>query len=94
MMSSEGSPDLWWDLLLGQKRENDRATNERMIHGFTRIVSANLSPGLDRGEEAEQPGGSDNKQNVLIDFFFIFFYCCKISIVMANNISQMSKKAK
>lgn len=63
-----------------------------MIHGFTRVVSANLSPGLDRGEEAEQPGGSNNKQNVLIDLFF--FYCCKISIVMTNNISQMSKKAK
>lgn len=24
-------------------------------------VSANLSPGLGRGEEADQPGGSDNK---------------------------------
>lgn len=70
MMSSEGSPDLWWDLLRGQKRENDRVTNEGMIHGFTRIVSANLSPGLERGEEAEQPGGSDNEQNVWIDFFF------------------------
>lgn len=26
-------------------------------------VSANLSPGLERGEEAEQPGGSDNKMS-------------------------------
>lgn len=49
-----------------------------MIHGFTRIVSANLSPGLDRGEEAEQPGGSNNKQNVLIDFFFFFFTLVKL----------------
>lgn len=51
MMSSEESPDLCWDLLLRQKRENDRAYGG----------SANLFSGLERGQEAEQPGGRDNK---------------------------------
>lgn len=50
MMFGEGSPALWWDLLLRQKGEMIRPAED----------SANLSPGLERGEEAEQPRGSDN----------------------------------
>lgn len=33
-------------------------------------VSANLLPGLEIGEEAEQPGGSVNKSSVLFPYFF------------------------
>lgn len=36
---------------------------EKMI--VSAEVSVNLSPGLERGEEAEQPGGNDNKPKCL-----------------------------
>lgn len=36
---------------------------EKMI--VSAEVSVNLSPGLEKGEEAEQPGGNDNKPKCL-----------------------------
>lgn len=57
-------------------------------------VSANLLPGLEIGEEAEQPGGSVNKSSVLFPYFFFIKKKSKMNIVMPNTIQQVSKKTK